>query len=481
MIWAVSGGTSLVRTFALLSLVTIALITAVQVGVQWVLLRNELLDWERAATAESVRAEAAAALAPEDFVRWDTPEAQARFERFFRRALSNPEVLRIKVYGADMRVVWSDERRLLGVRFDGNARLRRALAGETVAHLERAQKPENLYERGFASTVELYVPVSFHGGSVPGTARVAGVVEIYKDPGRMFSNIARDRLTIVAASLGGALALYGALFWIVRRAARQMETQQRDLTCQAAALQAANAELVATQKQFRLSERLAAIGEVSAAVAHGIRNPLAAIRASAQVALDALDDRPRVERYLRAITDEVDRLGGWLRSLLESVRPFELHPAPVDLNHVLRDLLALLERRLAAAGIAAEPRLAADLPRLTADEVQLQQALLGVLENAIEAMPGGGSLAVTTESCDTDGRAGVRVTIRDSGDGIAPDRLARVFEPLFTTKNRGTGLGLAIARKVVERHGGHIAIDSRPGVGTAVSLALPVGGPGQDA
>lgn len=481
MIWAVSGGMSLACTFGLLSLVTIALITAAQVGVQWILLRNELLDWERGATAESIRIQAAAALAPEDFARWETPEAQGRFERFFRRALSTPEVLRIKVYGADMRVVWSDERRLLGVRFEGNASLKRALAGETVAHLERAEKPENLYERGFVSAVELYVPISFPAGPVPGTARVAGVVEIYKDPGRMFSNITRDRLTIVAASLGGALLLYGVLFWIVRRAARELEAQQRDLARQAAVLQATNAELVATQKQLRLSERLAAIGEVSATVAHGIRNPLASIRASAQVALDALDDRPGVERYLRAITDEVDRLGGWLRSLLESVRPFELHPGPVDVNHVVRDLLALLDRRLAAAGIAAEPRLAVDLPRLTADEVQLQQALLGVLENAIEAMPDGGRLAVTTEGCETDGRPAVRVTIRDTGEGIHPDRLSRVFEPLFTTKSRGTGLGLAIARKVVERHGGRIAIDSRPGAGTAVSLALPVGGPQADA
>src|SRR5713226_9735236 len=101
------GEPSLSRTFALLSLLTIAVITAVQVTVQWVLLREEVLEWERTRTAEEVRAAASSLLRAEDFARWQTPEAQARFERFFR-ALVNPEILRVKVYGADMRVIWSD-------------------------------------------------------------------------------------------------------------------------------------------------------------------------------------------------------------------------------------------------------------------------------------------------------------------------------------------------------------------------------------
>ena len=336
------------------------------------------------------------------------------------------------------------------------------------------RKAENQYERGFATVVELYVPIVLHRGSTPGTAVVNGVVEVYKDPSRRFANYTRHRLVIMGVSLLGALTLYAALFWIVRRAALQMEGQRRDLARQAEALRATTEELAAAQKQLRISERLAAVGEVSAAVAHGIRNPLASIRASAQVAADALEDRPRLETYLRAITDEVDRLGRWLTSLLDSVRPFQLELGPVDLNSVLRDLLGVLQRRLAAARVTVDARLAPDLPKLNADEVQLQQAFLGVLENAIEALPSGGPIHLTTELASGGGPPAVRITVSDTGEGIPSDRLPHVFEVLYTTKSRGTGLGLAITRKVVERHGGRVDIDSRPGEGTTVTIRLPV-------
>lgn len=471
---------SLLRTFALLSFVTVALITSVQIGVQWRLLREDLLQWERTSTAEAIRVQVAAVLDPGDFTRGDTPAARARFSEFFRVALLNQEILRVKFYGTDMRVLWSDEPRLIGERFESNPHLVRALGGETVAHLEEMDKAENTYERGLKSVVELYVPIVLHRGSAPGTAVVDGVVEVYKDPSRRFANITYHRLVIMTVSLLGALALYTALFWIVRRAARRMEAQQRDLARQADALRTTSEELAATQKQLRVSERLAAVGEVSAAVAHGIRNPLASIRASAQVAADAppgpfsSEDRSRQDTYLRAIIDEVDRLGRWLTSLLDSVRPFQLDLGPVDLNGVLRDLLGVLQRRLATSRVTVDARLASDLPKLTADEVQLQQAFLGVLENAIEALPAGGTMYLTTEPAPGGDAPAVRIIVRDTGDGIPAERLPHVFEVLYTTKSRGTGLGLAITRKVAERHGGRVDIDSRPGAGTTVTIRLPV-------
>jgi signal transduction histidine kinase len=465
---------SLLRAFALLSFLTIALITAVQVGLQWRLLRDDLLEWERTSTAEAIRAQVAAVLHPEDFTHWEAPAAQARFAEFFRRALSNPEVLRVKFYNTDMRVVWSDEPRLLGERFATNTHLLEALAGTIVAHLEEMDKEEHQYEQHFAPVVELYVPVVLHRGSAPGTAAVDGVVEVYKDPSRRFANYTRQRWVIMGVSLLGALMLYVALFWMVRRAARQIEAQRRGLARQTRTLRTTSEELAATQKQLRASERLAAVGEVSAAVAHGIRNPLASIRASAQVAAAALDDRARTETYLRAITDEVDRLGRWLTSLLDSVRPFQLELGPVDLNGVLRDLLGVLQRRLAASRAVVDARLAPDLPKLTADEVQLQQAFLGVLENAIEALPAGGTIQVTTEIAPGEDPPAVRISVRDTGEGIPAERLPHVFEVLYTTKSRGTGLGLAITRKVAERHGGRVDIDSRPGEGTTVRIWLPV-------
>jgi two-component system sensor histidine kinase HydH len=463
---------SLSRTFALLSLLIIALITAVQVTVQWALLRDELVQWERTVSADAIRAEAYAALRPEDFARWRSPEVQARFEQVFRRVLFQLEIIRIKVYDPEMRVIWSDEARLLGTRFPENAHLAEALRGPTIAHLERADKAENIYERHFAETVELYVPLSFSGTGAGG-GPVAGVVEVYKSPARALANLSRDRWTIIVTSLAGAMLLYAVLFGIVHRASRQLATQREDLERQTVALRTANQELRAMQDQLRASERLAAIGEVSAAVAHGIRNPLANIRATAQVALDALGNRDAMEKYLGAITTEVDRLGRWLRALLDSVRPFQLRLAPIELNAVIDDVLDLLADRIGKGTVKVERELAPDLPPLVADEVQLQQALVSVLENAVDALPPGGTLSVRTERTMDGGKPETRITIRDDGQGIPPERLERVFEHFYTTKSRGTGLGLAITRKVVEGHGGKVQIVSDTQTGTTVRITLP--------
>lgn len=209
-------------------------------------------------------------------------------------------------------------------------------------------------------------------------------------------------------------------------------------------------------------------------MAHGIRNPLANIRAAAQVALDAQADRGTTAKYLDAITAEVDRLGRWLRALLDSVRPFELRPAPTPVNAVVEDVLALLGDRIARGEVKVERDLAGDLPLLMADGVQLEQALLGVLENSLDALAPGGTLRVRTEGVAGAGPPRVRLTIRDTGEGIPPERLARIFEPFYTTKTRGTGLGLAITRKVVDGHGGDIGIASEPGSGTTFTITLPV-------
>jgi two-component system, NtrC family, sensor histidine kinase HydH len=457
---------SLSTTFAALSLLTIAVITTAQAGVQWVLLRDDLLERESTATAEAVRADADTLLYSEDFAAWHTPEAKARFERFARRALLYPEVRRVKIYDADMRVVWSDEERLIGTRFPDNSRLARALTGETVADMKHGEEAENVYEHDLKNAVEVYVPLVL-SGRTPGTARIGAVVELYKDRSRSVANLSRDQLTLVGTSTAGALVLFVTLFGLVRRASRRLASQARDLGRQASALVDADRELRATQEQLRNRERLAAIGEVSAAVAHGIRNPLANIRASAQVALDGRGGG----RHLETIIAETDRLERWLRSLLDVVRPFKIRLTPVDVNALVVDLAALVRERAAAAGVTIELALADGLPVLLGDDVQLQQALLSVMDNALDALARGGTLIVRSELAGDDD---IALTVEDDGHGIPPEQQARVFEPFYTTKTRGTGLGLAITRKVVEGHGGTVQIEPRRPTGTRVRIRLPV-------
>lgn len=470
-------GGSLTRTFAVLSLGTIGVITIVQLTVQWRLLREDRLNWERANTGREIRADAHALLRSEDFSERTTPAARERCDRFLRHVQTNPEVVRVKVYDRDMRVVCSDEPRLLGARFPDNAYLKEALGGRTVAHLEAASKPENLYERAFREAVEMYVPLAFVESRTSGGERVAGVVEIYKDPGRMLANLPRDRLIIVLTSLAGAFLLYLSLFGLVLRASRQLRSQRQGLDRQAAELGAARRDLTRLEEQLRTSERLAAVGEVSAGVAHGIRNPLANIRASAQLAQVLRDDPDSVDKQLVTITTEVDRLSRWLASLLDVARPFQPRFSAVDVNAMVEDLLPLFAERCAAASIRVERVLAPALPPLTGDRAFLEQALSSVIENSLDALHASGTLTVKTAIDTLDGRPAVSVVVSDDGEGIPEAARAQIFQPFFTTKTRGTGLGLAVTRKVVEAHGGRVNLASTPGVGTQVRIVLPVGGP----
>jgi signal transduction histidine kinase len=441
---------SLTRTFALLSLFIIGLITAAQITVQWSLLKADLLDWERTVTVDAIRAAVYSRLSPGDVTRWDDPAIRARFEDVFARALGHLEIRRVKVYDAGMRVIWSDETRLLGARFADNADLAAALRGRTVAHLEQALKAENVYERHFGLNVELYVPLVFPG-TAPG--RVAAVVELYKSPSRALANLSHDRWVIVLTSLGGGVLLYAVLFGIVHRASRQLQV---------------------LQEQLRLAERMAAIGQMSAAVAHGIRNPLASIRAVAQATADQVGEQRAIVGALDTIVAEVDRLNRWLQDLLCFARPFEARSAAVDLSAVLDDALAVLADRIVRGEVKVIRHFAPDLPPVTADESQLSQAVLAVLENALDALGRGGSLTVETLMAGRVAPRAARVIIQDSGEGMSRERLARIFEPFFTTKTAGTGLGLAIARKVIEGHGGNIRVDSEPGIGTTVTMTLPL-------
>jgi signal transduction histidine kinase len=290
-------------------------------------LRKDLLEREWGVTADYVRTEILYHLTPSDFEAPRSKTAQEHFERFYEQTVMMPEIIRVKIYDAAGAVVWSDEPRLIGQRFPDNPHLVSALTGRTMVNLDPGEgKGENIYEpTESARLVEVYVPVVF-----PGTGRVAGVVETYKMPKKVFAGIRKGQLAVVSTAVAGGFLLYLSLFWIVRRAARRIDEQHQSLENRRRELTLANQELQAVQGQLVAAERMAAIGEVVTAVAHGIRNPLANIRASAQVA--SLDCREcaassLAPRNLANIMAEVDRLEGRLRELLQFVRPAERHSA----------------------------------------------------------------------------------------------------------------------------------------------------------
>ncbi|HOX46614.1 MAG TPA: ATP-binding protein [Myxococcota bacterium] len=233
-------------------------------------------------------------------------------------------------------------------------------------------------------------------------------------------------------------------------------------------------EQVQTKQALIQSERLAAIGRMSALVAHEIRNPLSSIGLNTELLEEALSaEGAEGAELVRAIGREVERLTEVTEDYLRFARLPKPSLVPEGLNELLDELLRFMQGELTAAGIRVERELAPEVGLVAADEGQLRQAFLNLLRNSAEAMPQGGTLAVHTARAD--GRVSVRIS--DTGQGIAADALARIFEPFFSTREGGTGLGLPLTQQIVQEHGGRIHCESQPGRGTTFTVELP-GAPG---
>ena len=224
------------------------------------------------------------------------------------------------------------------------------------------------------------------------------------------------------------------------------------------------------ETELKKADRLAAIGELAARIAHEIRNPLASISGSVQLIAqgERIDERDR--KLLDIVLRETERLNLLIRDFLDYARPSQPVTTPVRLSHLLADLEALLrvdprfsriELIIACPGEIVVP----------VDRNKFEQVFWNLLLNAAEALPEGGTVRIVGQQDDA--RVTVRVT--DNGSGIPPEQLKKIFEPFFTTKQGGTGLGLATVYRIVEAHSGRIRVESSPGEGTTFTLQLPAG------
>lgn len=229
------------------------------------------------------------------------------------------------------------------------------------------------------------------------------------------------------------------------------------------------ARLSATEAGMLQAARLAAVGQLAAAIAHEINNPLYAARNSLYLLEADLPPELSSSPYLAIARDELGRIAGIIERMRDFYRPPRGELTPCDLNHLVEETLALtsLNTRHIAIRVIFTP--ARDLPPVIGNGDQLRQVLLNLLLNALDAMPGGGTLTVRTIA----GPTMALVEIQDTGVGIPPDIKAQLFEPFFTTKPSGTGLGLSISAHIVTQHGGQIEVESTPGQGSTFRVALP--------
>jgi two-component system sensor histidine kinase HydH len=230
-------------------------------------------------------------------------------------------------------------------------------------------------------------------------------------------------------------------------------------------------ELRRLERRFREAEKLAAVGQMAATVAHEIRNPLSSLKGFAQLFEGKFPAGSREAGYAGLMVQEVERLNRTISDLLFFSRPMELQKKPVDLGVLIRETTRLLAPDIEGAGQTIDLEGVGDLS-IAADDDQLRRVLLNVMINAHQAAGRGGRIVVTTAN---DGEGEIVLNVTDSGPGISEEDARRAFEPFFTTREKGSGLGLAIVRKIIELHGGTASI-AAAAEGTTVTVRLPGGG-----
>ena len=372
--------------------------------------------------------------------------AAARIE-FLDHVEHLPDTLLAVVYALDRTVVWSTNPQMIGMRVEGDEELDESFEMKepvsTSYHQIDEERPEQMLLREPKYLfIENYIPM-FNADK----SKVIAMVEIYKEPADLVERIQRGFKAIWLATLVGGLLIYLGLFWIVRRASVLLQSQQ---------------------KQLITNETFVALGEMSSAVAHSLRNPLANIRSSAELAQEIASQS--AQKNIGDIINQVDRMSRWVRELLVSLRPINDDSETVDLVLAIDDTLSAFDALIRRSNVHVHftPK---SCPPVVSQQVLLTQILNSLFANALEAMPKGGMLTIAIEQP----RPGlVRMTLSDTGKGMSKQQQESVFKPFFTTKQGGLGVGLALVKRIMERFEGSVELTSQEQEGTRVCLNFKV-------
>ncbi|GAB1432638.1 ATP-binding protein [Spirochaetota bacterium] len=226
------------------------------------------------------------------------------------------------------------------------------------------------------------------------------------------------------------------------------------------------------EARLRRAESLASLTTLAAGVAHEIKNPLGSISIHVQLLEKAMKEKPdkKMERYLSIVSEEIDRLNKIVVDFLFAVRPMDIKPINDDINALVLELAEFMKPEAKNASIELEAKLEASANSVPFDRRYIKQVLLNLIKNSMSAMPKGGKLLLKTSSNQDE----FIIRVEDSGSGIDNDKIGKIFEPYYTTKENGTGLGLTLSYKIIKEHGGDISVSSKPGAGSVFTISLPI-------
>ena len=351
------------------------------------------------------------------------------------------------VFARDRTVIWSTDPANIGTNIADSEDLETAFAkGEMVWNDSYSgEKLPAKYERFItagAPFMQSFIPMHNYKGEV------VAMVEIYQEPHNLAQTIRNGKMLIWFCIALGAIFLYAMPFFLFRRA---------------------DGELHDKQERLSEAETLCVIGEMSTAVAHGIRNPLASIRSSAELALDA--DPESARKNAEDIISQVDRLGRWVREFLTFSLPVAGESEVIDALALVETGLKNFATQFKNNHISCEfNRPTEDIPLIIGNRILANQALSSVISNAIEAMPAGGSLRLQLNRFSASKT--VDIVVIDSGLGMSANQMQMAFKPFYTTKRNGVGLGMAQVKRIMERFGGLISLHSIEGEGTQACLSF---------
>jgi signal transduction histidine kinase len=360
------------------------------------------------------------------------------------------------------RIAYSTMAELMGKRDQGGLEYQKALKGENNSVLISGGSLLSLLP-GTAEifcTLKTYVPFRQENRLGEHTGEIMGVIEVVQDLSDDLGTIIQLQGRVIVLSLTIMGILFTILSFIVVRANRIMAKRAE--------------ERLQLEEQLNEAQRLATLGKMVAAVSHEIKNPLGIVRSTAEILSSRIGKvAPGHEGLANIIMEETIRLDAIVREFLDFARPRELKREPVSLNEVVERVLRFMEPEFKQKSVFLRRQLDPNLPETLMDGEQVYQVVFNLVFNAIQAMPYGGDLVVSSRLDDEQHQVGLEIT--DTGVGIEQEKLEQLFAPFYTDKSRGTGLGLSIARSIVEKHGGRITVISAPGEGSTFTVTLPAG------